>query len=84
MPILNNPDSGSLSREENWVPTRSGERERRPNGILIEYYQEGCDIAHWRAIFKDLPDKRIRYPSEGSLRLFVARVRSEADNFVMP
>jgi hypothetical protein len=84
MPILKNPASESLSRGEKWVPTCSGDQEMRPNGILIEYYQEGCDIAHWRAIFKNLPDKRIRYPSEGNLSLFVARVRIEADNFAMP
>jgi len=84
MPILKNPASESLSRGEKWVPTHSGDQEMRPNGILIEYYQEGCDIAHWRARFKNLPDKRIRYPSEGSLSFFVARVRNEADKLVMP
>jgi hypothetical protein len=84
MPILKNPASGSFSRGEKWVPTHSGEQEERPNGILIEYYQEGCDIAHWRAIFKNHSDKRIRYPSEGSLSSFVARVRNEADMLDMP
>jgi len=84
MPILNNPASGSLSREENWVPTRSGDQEMRPNGILIEYYQEGCDTAHWRARFNNLPNAQICYPSEGGLSHFVARVRDAADNLVLP
>jgi hypothetical protein len=83
MPILNNPASGSLSREENWVPTHSGEQEERPNGILIKYTTTTLGGNQWRATFVGL---NIGAAQQGGLALsiFVKQVRSIADNHNSP
>ena len=83
MPILNNPASGSLSREENWVPTRSGDREIRPNGILIEYYKIDPEL-DWRAKFINYLNIQTSRQMSTPLKNFVADVRNEADQLETP
>lgn len=84
MPIINNAASSPPSRGENWVPTHSGDRERRDNGIWIKYYQEGSGTADWRARFENLPNQQPCYQVEGGLSDFVERVRNKADKLHLP
>ena len=80
MPIINNAASSPPPpREENWVPTHSGDRERRDNGILIEYTTTTLGGKQWRATFVGLNIGEP--PQQGGLALsiFVKQVRSIAD-----
>lgn len=78
MPILNNPASGSLSRGEKWVPTHSGEQEKRPNGIVIAYHQVGTG-PDWGAEYKNQTQERFQRGVNEPLENFVTRVRKDAD-----
>jgi len=78
MPIIKNADSGSLSREEYWVPTRSGDREKRSNGIVIKYYKEGSG-SDWHASFENQPKEIPLQGMSMPLENFVSEVRKKAD-----